>query len=260
MINENNEKDSFPSYLDFIYKEQDFDDLIDQASKNYQPSDYNTIDSLVDVKEQFNDLFVIFYNRDFNFKYGTFNSYKEYYRKNTEIFIKKYKDADEVDFINSELIRLESIVNIKGFNINRYKFTETNFRRIEFSNNKIIKLLGEKLKLLTQENEDGQTTELQSKEFVDSNKRFKTNFNQIQFLELVKALIENGNITGNNQQHIIEDLSKLLDVEINLKTINQQIQGIHKRNTDTHTKFLKELEQSLKDWIERIGENKENNL
>lgn len=72
------------------------------------------------------------------------------------------------------------------------------------------------------------------------------NGTQTEFIELIKALIENGNIKG-TQTEIISKLSNVFNIEI--KHPNKLITDIKKRNNGSETLFLDKLQKSLLDYI-----------
>lgn len=72
------------------------------------------------------------------------------------------------------------------------------------------------------------------------------NGTQTEFIELIKALIENGNIKG-TQTEIISNLSNVFNIEI--KHPNKLITDIKIRNNGSETLFLDKLQKSLFDYI-----------
>jgi hypothetical protein len=72
------------------------------------------------------------------------------------------------------------------------------------------------------------------------------NGTQTEFIELIKALIENGNIKG-TQTEIISKLSNVFNIEI--KHPNKLITDIKIRNNGSETLFLDKLQKSLFDYI-----------
>lgn len=69
---------------------------------------------------------------------------------------------------------------------------------------------------------------------------------QTEFIELTKALIENGNIKG-TQTEIIKNLSNVFNIEI--KHPNKLITDIKTRNNGSETLFINKLHKSLFDYI-----------
>ncbi len=74
----------------------------------------------------------------------------------------------------------------------------------------------------------------------------KWNGTQTEFIELVKALIENGNVKG-TQTEIISKLSNVFNIKINNE--NKLINDIKTRNNGSETLFIDRLQKSLFDYI-----------
>jgi hypothetical protein len=74
------------------------------------------------------------------------------------------------------------------------------------------------------------------------------NGTQTEFIEFIKALVENGNIKG-TQTEIISKLSKVFNIDI--KYPNKLITDIKNRNNGSETLFLDKLQKSLLDYITR---------
>lgn len=74
----------------------------------------------------------------------------------------------------------------------------------------------------------------------------KWNGTQTEFIELVKALIENGNVKG-TQTEIINKLSNVFNIKINNE--NKLINDIKTRNNGSETLFIDRLQKSLFDYI-----------
>jgi hypothetical protein len=71
---------------------------------------------------------------------------------------------------------------------------------------------------------------------------------QTEFIELIKALIENKNIKG-TQTEIISKLSNVFNIEI--KNPNKLITDIKNRNNGSETLFLTKLQNTLFNYITR---------
>ncbi|MDT0649755.1 RteC domain-containing protein [Autumnicola edwardsiae] len=69
---------------------------------------------------------------------------------------------------------------------------------------------------------------------------------QTQLIELIKALIENGSVSG-TQKEVIQNISQFFDVEI--KYPDKIIQDIKNRNNDNETIFINDLKTSLTNYI-----------
>ncbi|WP_282069199.1 RteC domain-containing protein [Olleya namhaensis] len=78
------------------------------------------------------------------------------------------------------------------------------------------------------------------------NPKVKWNGTNVELIELIKALIENNSLKG-QQKDIIESFCTFLNVEI--KHPNKTITDIKKRNIDSETLFLDRLKSSLYDYI-----------
>lgn len=74
------------------------------------------------------------------------------------------------------------------------------------------------------------------------------NSNQTEFMELVKSLIENGNVKG-KQKDIITSFSHFFNITIN--NPDKLLTDIKKRNTESETLFLDKLKSSLLCFINR---------
>ena len=69
---------------------------------------------------------------------------------------------------------------------------------------------------------------------------------QTEFIEMVKALIENGNIKG-TQTEIIKSLSNVFNIKI--KNENKLINDIKTRNNGSETLFIDKLKKTLFNYI-----------
>ncbi len=104
----------------------------------------------------------------------------------------------------------------------------------------------DKLKeLLILENTTSTTTQLPNKEPAPEN-CLNWIGSQTEFIELIKALIENGNIKG-TQIEIISKLSNVFNIEI--KNPSKLINDLKLRNNESETLFLDKLKKSLFDYI-----------
>jgi hypothetical protein len=104
--------------------------------------------------------------------------------------------------------------------------------------NKIIAFLDEK-KEKTEIDRTNKNKEILKQKFHGS---------QVQFIELIKALIENENLKG-TQKDIIENCKTFFDIEIN--NPNKTITDINKKNNGSETLFLDKLKTSLINYIKR---------
>ena len=183
--------------------------------------------------------------------------YKEKYNDLLETYLLEYEDYEEIDFVNTEIQRYNNSINdleqlegtlnyltdlgsdIDAFISESQLYT---FHYIDFldifdykkrdrsilSFTKIIDFL--EIKKLNPKNENN----------------LNWNGTQIEFIELVKALIENGNIKG-TQTEIIKSLSNIFNFKINNE--NKTINDIKNRNNGSETLFLDKLKKTLFDYI-----------
>ena len=218
----------------------------------------------------------------------TFKKYKELYDNRLENHIATYEDYDELHFINSELKFYEIcygtanvteqrlIKNNRDYieyeyrYINEFEYNDINQIDSNINENYDIKaLIKDKSKLLT----DGYNLEICNQlttsftkiiEYLNIKKKTLSNDNefpkikfygsQTEFIELIKALTENGNLKG-KQKDNIEICSKFFDIEI--KNPNKLISDINNtRNTGRETLFLDELKKSLYKYIQNQNQKK----
>lgn len=89
-------------------------------------------------------------------------------------------------------------------------------------------------------------TQQQTKSVKENNHNIEWKANQIETIELIKALIENGSIKG-KQKDIINFFSETLKIDI--KYSDKQIQDIKNRKNGNETKFLDSLKKALNNFI-----------
>lgn len=81
----------------------------------------------------------------------------------------------------------------------------------------------------------------------------KFNISQTELMELIKALIENGNVIG-LQKNIVIEFSKFFNLEI--KNPDKIIQDIKNRNNNSETLFLDKLKTSFLNFIQKKNTRK----
>ncbi len=205
----------------------------------------------------------------------TLNEYKEVYNTRLEIYLIQYVDYSEKDFIDKEIIYFDNCLQTSKIEIrektryigpdmeleNYFEYdTDGTFsvntevlsylkqegnseifdyfdlnlcEKFQLSFKKIIEFLQDKKKELTT-----QTTQ-KTQKFYGS---------QIEFIELIKSLIENGNLKG-TQKDIIENCKNFFDIEIN--NPEKTISDINKRNNGSETLFIDKLKNSLFNYIQQ---------
>ena len=210
----------------------------------------------------------------------TFKKYKESYDLRLENHKATYEDYDELHFIHSELdfyqICYETAnVTEQRLIVDNEDYTEYEYRYInEFEYNDINQidsninenydvrnLIRDDSKFLT----DGYNLEICDQlttsftkitEYLNIKKNKLTNDNefpkvkfhgnQTEFIELIKALTENGNLKG-IQKDNIETCSKFFDIEI--KYPAKLINDFKIRNNGSETLFIDKIKKSLFDYI-----------
>jgi hypothetical protein len=203
----------------------------------------NSIQNKFPNEEWILEICRIFNNR--TFKQYTTNIYPT----ELKLFIERHEDNDELlfidlqlDFIEADIDYIESrepLVNSDDLQVycDMCETQEDFVRSL-----KKIKIF---LKEQKQELEGKLKTEKPSKSQKAENS-LNWNGTQTEFIELIKALIENGNIKG-TQTEIISKLSNVFNIEI--KHPNKLITDIKIRNNGSETLFLDKLQKSLFDYI-----------
>lgn len=125
---------------------------------------------------------------------------------------------------------LEKLLFKKGIEVIKTRDFEFSSTKIDFKKHINIMVENDNLRPIKSTNENS----------------LKWNGTQTEFIELVKALIENGNIKG-TQTEIISKLSTVFNIEI--KNPNKLINDLKLRNNDSETLFLDRLQKSLFDYI-----------
>jgi hypothetical protein len=216
----------------------------------------------------------------------TFKEYKEVYPERLKNYLSQYIDYEEIDFIKNEIlyfdnclknsnVTLQEKIRYTGidydrdsyyeYDIENFEYTITNYEVqaiirplcLEFDNlgkdsstNNFDLLLCERLKLSFSKiinfltNKHIGITENPTKQPIQNKVKFHGN--PIEFLELIKSLVENGNLKG-TQKDIIENCSNFFDIKIN--NPDTTIQKIKGRINDSETLFLNKLQITLFNYI-----------
>ncbi len=210
----------------------------------------------------------------------SFKKHKESYDICLEQHIASYEDYDELHFLNSELgfyqICYET-ANVTHQRIIIYndEYTEYEYRYMnEFEYNEInqidsninqnsdvMKLIIDESKLMTNGYDieicEQLTTSftkiteylnIKKKKLTNDNefKNIKFHGNQTEFIELIKALTENGNLKG-IQKDNIEICANFFGIEIN--NPSKLLNDIKTRNSGSESLFIDKLRKSLFDYI-----------
>ncbi|TXG36988.1 RteC domain-containing protein [Seonamhaeicola maritimus] len=150
-----------------------------------------------------------------------------------EIYVREFgKYKTTIENINL----FKEIVNEK---ILSYKNTDSYYRRNQdllVLANEFITFLESKLNIIKKE-ESTETLNINVLQWYG---------NQTELIELTKALIENGNIKG-KQEDIFKRVQEVFNIELN--NIDQAITKFNSRNQENETKFLNILQSSLSKYI-----------
>jgi hypothetical protein len=222
----------------------------------------------------------------------TLKKYKDSYDIRLENHKAKYEDYDELHFINSELNFYQDCyktANVTEQRLNEYneEFTEYRYRYInEFEYDEINQIDSNgtenyDIKALIKKNDGSLKSSLTDHynleicdqlttsftkiiEYLNIKKNKLKNDNEFQkikfhgtqteFIELIKALTENGNLKG-IQKDNIEICSKFFGIEI--KNPTKLISDINNtRNTGGETLFMDKLKKSLYNYIQQQNQKK----
>lgn len=182
-----------------------------------------------------------------------FKEYKENYSNNLEIHKSEYTDNCEKTFINKEIntfkFALFSPIEKSDISlIDSKKKGDFNFDIFDLAGNhnlsysKIIDFLEQRKIQLENEN----LGTIKTPTIPVPLNTLNWNGTQTEFIELVKALIENGNIKG-TQTEIIKSLSNVFNIKINNE--NKLINDVKTRNNGSETLFIDKLKRALFDYI-----------
>jgi hypothetical protein len=216
----------------------------------------------------------------------TFKKYKEVYHERLKDYISQYEDFDELDFIKYELVYFDNCLKNSNVILQEkkryygecyeydtyYEYEVKDFEFIDlFVNKEVQKLISYELDWKTLGDshptnyfnlEICERLTLSFSKIIDFlnhkeneiknpiaqpiQNKVKFHGNQTQFLELIKSLIENGNLKG-SQNEIITNCSKFFNIEIN--NPDQTLSKIKGRNNNSETLFLDQLKKTLFDHI-----------
>ena len=228
----------------------------------YKGSNYNDYNNhelkITKSKQQFNSAYKNLIEINLFWEHCSFTVFKDTYEERKQTFFQDFIDADEIDFLNEELLNLSVFPNdyLSYLNESGYPTeTDTLFidetlnivtvKNIRFSEHKKHIFINSKIKSII--NKENQPIEVNSND-ISQKATFKTNFKQIELVELIKALIENGNIDG-NKMDIFEQFGKFFNTEIN-RPFNK-MEDLKDRNNDSETIFLDKLKVSLYEFIRK---------
>lgn len=197
----------------------------------------------------------LIFNEDYNkltyyntYFYGCpIDIYKHTYKDRLNNFLEVFNEAKEIDFIKFELSKGISKIDYIILPETRLRIEISLNKRFEYLKNRALELSY----IITRDKEDYtmQPTATPQQIVQTTNERKITlNITQTELIELVKALVENGNIKG-TQKDAIQDFSNYFNIKVN--NPNKLIQDIKGRYTDRETIFLDKLKNSLLDYLSK---------
>lgn len=176
----------------------------------------------------------------------SFEVYKLNYETRLQSYLKKYFDATEQDFIKYELsIKFDAFFYLR---VNRYDLKQ----KLEYCFLEILEVEQINFSLIARNKFLNDKLNKNSK--LESNLLW--NGTPTEFIELTKSLIENGALKGGKkgtQKEIIEDFSKILNIEI--KNPDKLLTDIKKRNNGSETLFIDKLKHTLLNYITKEKTN-----
>lgn len=230
----------------------DFYSSVNQTRElNYYPCSVDEFDgnekTLSELKETANNAYVQLIENGLFWEFCSFEVYKKTYNSRKEDFFKTYIDAEEYDFLLEEINGLNALLSetIEYIDESGYPrdtdtellstiLNEVNFKNINFSNSKKSLFISEKISKIEQ---SFNNTAPNSLAWIGG---------QTELIELIKALIVNGNIKG-IQKDIINEITSFFNIDI--KHPDKLIVDIKNRNTGSETLFIDKLKSSLYDYI-----------
>lgn len=181
-----------------------------------------------------------------------FSIYKKTFKDRLNEFLETYEDAEPISFLTNELDEyLKPVTSTKIFQ----NLDQENILKLNYTRRKVIQFLREQAlefdyKITIIKNDKNIAVSYNIEEIEDNlhqkHPQIQWHGNQTEFIELIKALIENGTLKG-TQKEIIQKTSDFFNIEI--KNPDKLIQDIKKRNTVSATLFIDSLKSNLYDYI-----------
>ena len=186
----------------------------------------------------------------FYWKLCSFSTYMETYAERLLANRDNHIDYDESDFLYDEIEICDSANSFESsllendYSLEFDEETTLYIRQSVGSNiyKKISRAIEKREEFLKSKRVKTNPSTTQSK-----NNSIKFHGSQAEFVELVKALIINGNFTGKTHKEIFEILTDFFLVEIT--NVDDTFKSIKGRNTDSRTLFLDKLKSSLIEYI-----------
>lgn len=231
-------------------------------STNPQKNDHKDFNDLMNtaVGEMFNIEYLEYCDKEYFFG-CSFDVYKKTYKTRFAEYKKIYKDCDEINFLNSEL--MEGILHHKfsEYNIDnviknkishslvkRCNFIRCRMHELGFKLNISKKQLRlDKFSIDTSKENTKPIKEKETKIKIKDHSNLKWNGSNLQLTELIKALIESNLLNHElSQKEIFKRFTDFL--QVTEFDENDKIRDIRKR-THTKTPLLNLLEKSITSYI-----------
>lgn len=253
-------KISFNKIIEFLQEKEIIINKTNEYQSNFNQPDTTILAILDGIETPKRDSEKIQQSEKYLYLKETAKEYIERYDKRLKEFLDEL-EAEEMDYIKKEMEYFENTLydvqnsesSHDGYSVTGYDNFSTAYELVyNIGHDKFMYSTNAKLKFL------------ESKIIVDlpyqngsnnENQKVLNSLNwvgdQTSFIELVKALIENGNIKTNKgeQAKTIDTLSKFFNITIN--NPNKLITDIKKRNIDSETLFLDQLKKTLLDYVTR---------
>jgi len=214
-------------------------DYIEESNNPYEemnkPSLLFNISQEFDISEEIEDGFYIGYDIDFL----TAASYMPFFREDNS-------NSKEIELTDTFVPPLDFLKNFNEYVPNRLRDGESKFENFLFSCRQISEWIEKRKEEL--EPKQPLSTEKEALEY--SIIQFKGT--KTEFIELVNALIANGNLLEEGERekdNAFKILSEIFGV--NTENHNQVLEGFKKRNNGKETMFLDKLKKSLLEKISK---------
>lgn len=253
-------KISFGKIIEFLQEKEIINNKINEYQSNFNQPDATILAILDGIEKPKKDSEKIKQSEKYLYLKETAKEYIEKYDKRLKEFCDKL-EAVEMDYIEKEIEYFENTLHdIKNPESSDDGYSQTGYDNFSTACELVKEITFDKFMYATK----AKLKFLESKIIVDlpcqnesnnENQKVLNSLtwigNQTQFIELVKALIENGNIKINEgeQAKTIDTLSKFFNIKIN--NPNKLITDLKKRNNGSETLFLDQLKKTLFDYITR---------
>lgn len=251
-------KISFNKIIEFLREKEIIINKTNEYQSNFNQPDTTILSILDGIEIPKEDSKKIQQSKKYLYLKETAKEYIEKHDKRLKEFLNDF-EADEIDYVNKEKEYFENTLydvqnsesSHDGYSVTGYDNFSTayelvcniGFDKFMYSTNAKLKFLESKIIV------DLPYQNVSNNENPISTYTLNWIGEQTAFIELAKALIENGNIKVNKGEQVktINTLSKFFNIKINYP--NKLISDIKTRNNGSETLFLDELKKTLLDYI-----------